>query len=227
MYDLLILFHILLLTYWLGADLGVFYASSFVLRPSLTPQSRSVALRIMSVLDMGPRVCMVLFLPSGASLIAAGPYANGLISGWVLAVIWLFALAWLVLVIANFRGATTRFSASLRQADLLVRVLLAPGLLGAAVYALASAHPFGLTPNPRWLAAKVACYAVAIACGVGIRLQLRPFAPAFAQLTTSGPTPEVERELRQSIGRSKPFVIAIWCLLLAAAALGVFAPGAH
>jgi hypothetical protein len=58
-------------------------------------------------------------------------------------------------------------------------------------------------------------------------MQLRPFAGAFAQLTTSGSTPEVERELRQSIGRSKPFVIAIWCLLITAAALGIYKPGAH
>lgn len=65
------------------------------------------------------------------------------------------------------------------------------------MYALTSAHPFGLTTNSRWLAVKIGCYALAIACGVAIRLQLRSFAPAFSQLTASGSTPEVERHLRQ------------------------------
>ena len=90
------MFHILLLPYWLGADLGVFYASRFVLKPDLSTQARSVALKIMSVLDMGPRVCLVLFLPSGVSLMAASPYSKGMFGGWKLGAVWLLGLAWLL-----------------------------------------------------------------------------------------------------------------------------------
>lgn len=227
MYHLLILFHIVLFSYWLGTDIGVFYASRFVLRPDLGPQARSVALKIMSVLDMGPRVCLILFLPSGVSLVAASPYARGMFGGWKLALVWLLALAWLALAIAGSRGQSARLGPLVRRADLAVRWLLVLGLLGVAGYTLAAAHPFGVTSNPTWLGLKVGCYGLAIACGIGIRARLKPFGPAFASLMTTGSAPDVERVLRRSIGRSIPFVIAIWTLVLAAAALGVFKPGAH
>lgn len=120
-----------------------------------------------------------------------------------------------------------RLGPLVKRVDLIARCLLVLGLLGVAGYTLAVPHPFGVATDPRWLALKVGCYGLAIGCGIGIRLQLKPFGPAFASLMTTGSTPDVERALRQSIERSMPFVIAIWTLVLTAAALGVFKPGAH
>src|SRR5690606_33420837 len=66
-----IVLHIVLFVFWLGGDLGVFYSSRYVIDPALDPQARSTALRIMSGLDLAPKVCLVLFLPSGVTLMAA------------------------------------------------------------------------------------------------------------------------------------------------------------
>ena len=69
-----ILLHIVLFVFWLGGDLGVFYSSRFVLKPDLTPAARATALKIMGGLDLGPKICLVLFLPSGLTLMALDPH---------------------------------------------------------------------------------------------------------------------------------------------------------
>ena len=85
--------------------------------------------------------------------------------------------------------------------------------------------PFGVDTNPKWLGVKVIAYGLCIFCGVMIRRMLLPFGPAFAHLVTTGSTPEVEQRILGSIRRCEPWVYAIWALVLAAAALGVFKPG--
>lgn len=45
MYDAAVVLHLLLLTYWLGTDLGVFYVSRFVLCPDLSSETRGITAR--------------------------------------------------------------------------------------------------------------------------------------------------------------------------------------
>ena len=227
MYDAALLLHLLLFTYWLGADLGVFYSSRYVLRADLPPASRAVALKIMAWLDVAPRLCLVLFLPSGVTLMALDDYGRDLFAGWPLVGVWAAGLAWLALVIADHLLHDSPLHALVRRLDLAVRFAVVAGLLASASYALLASEPFGVETNPKWLGGKVALYAIAIACGIAIRFQLRPFAPAFGALVTSGSTPEVERDLRGSIVGSQPYVAAIWLCVLGAAVLGVFKPGAN
>jgi len=70
LYDLLVLAHVILFAYWLGGDLGVFYASRFVSNPDLGREARKTAAAIMLAVDMSPRICMVLILPTGLHLAA-------------------------------------------------------------------------------------------------------------------------------------------------------------
>jgi hypothetical protein len=225
-YDAALLLHLLLLTYWLGADLGVFYSSRYVLRADLPAASRGVALKIMAWLDVTPRLCLVLFLPSGVTLMALDDYGRDLFAGWPLLAVWVLSLGWLGLVLADHLLHDSPLHALVRRLDLAVRFGVVVALLGSAAYALAAASPFGVETNPKWLGGKVALYGVAIACGIAIRYQLRPFAPAFGQLMTSGSTPDVEHRLRGAIVGSQPYVAAIWLCVLGSAVLGVFKPGA-
>ena len=223
MYQIAILLHLLLLTYWLGGDLGVFYSSRYVLRPELSVAARTVALKIMSFLDLAPRVCLVLFLPSGVTLAATQPHGATFLSGWLVALTWAFALGWLWLAIR----ASTSDGLVARRLDLVARLGVVIVLLGIGGYTVLAAAPFGVTTNPKWLGAKVVLYAFAVLSGVGIRLQLRPFAAAYARLATDGSSPAVEGSLRRAIRGSEPFVFAIWACILGAAILGVVKPGAN
>lgn len=225
-YSLALLLHIVLFVYWLGGDLGVYYASRFILKRELGPEARTVAAKIMHGCDLAPRICLILFLPSGVTLMAEGPLGDQFfVHGWLLVLMWVAILCWLFVAVRDYLGGTSTHGRWLQQGDLALRYLLGLGLLAAALYTMVATQPFGVTTNPKWLGAKVAAYALCILCGVLIRYQLRPFGPAFGALVTTGSTPEVESAIASSIRRCEPFVYSIWALVLLAAVLGVVKPG--
>ncbi|MFC6879306.1 hypothetical protein [Actinomadura yumaensis] len=224
-----VLLHLVLFVFWLGGDLGVFYSSRYVLRPDLPPAARATALSIMGGLDLGPKVCLVLFLPSGVTLMALEPHGARLFgapafAAWQVALVWAFAACWLAATVADHR-AHGRYPWA-RRADWTVRLLMVVALAAVSAYTLAADRPFGVTTDPRWLGGKLGLYTFALACGLGIRSTLRPFGPAFGSLMADGSTAEVERALKRSVDGCLPYVCGIWAALLAAAALGVFKPGA-
>ncbi|WP_107657007.1 hypothetical protein [Nocardia suismassiliense] len=224
-----IVLHLVLFVFWLGGDLGVFYSSRFVINPALTPPARATALSIMSGLDLAPKICLVLFLPSGITLMALEPHGASafgidLFPWWFVTAVWIFAAVWLTLTVLAHR--THGQLAAVRRADLFLRFAVITAMTGSGVYALLAHEPFGVTTNPRWLGGKILLYTLAIAAGLGIRMTLRPFGPAFGTLMTTGSSEPVERTLRRSVDGCLPYVWLIWGSVLAAAALGVFKPGA-
>ncbi|MGW0364684.1 hypothetical protein [Streptomyces sp. NPDC002990] len=221
-----ILLHLLLFVFWLGGDLGVYVSSRYVLKLGLPFAARSTALSVMSVLDLGPKVCLVLILPSGITLMALEPHGAGrLLNGWSASATWVFAALWLWLTVREHHRPGHH--PWIRRADWAIRIALTGALWGVGLYTLLAAEPFGVTTDPRWLGGKVLLYATAIACGLGIRLRLRPFGAAFAALAAAGSSEGVERSLRRAVNGCVPYVAGIWTCVLAAAALGVLKPGAN
>ena len=223
--NLAIILHLVLFCYWLGADLGVFYASRFVIRPDLSVQARGTVLKVMDFVDMSPRIAMALFLPSGVSLMAASDFGRAIFGGWPLVLAWVGGLCWLALVLLDHKRPAGSLGRLIHRTDLGVRFALVAGLLGVSIYTAVVDKPFGVSTNPTWLAGKVGAYALCIACGLGIRLRFAPFSPAWAALLRDGSSPEVEARIRSSVRGTLPYVYAIWALVLVAAILGVAKPG--
>ncbi|TCJ97110.1 hypothetical protein [Nocardia alba] len=224
-----ILLHLLLFVFWLGGDLGVFYSSRFVIDPARPPAARAAALGIMSGLDLAPKICLVLFLPSGITLMALEPHGArafgiDLFPWWSVALVWVIAAIWLALTIHAHR--THGRVRATYLGDLVLRVTVLVGMAAAGIYTLIVAEPFGVTTDPKWLGAKISLYSLAVAAGLGIRMTLRPFGSAFAALQTEGSTPAIEHIIKRSVDGCLPYVWTIWGSVLAAAALGVFKPGA-
>lgn len=217
-YSVLLLLHILLFVYWLGGDLGVFYTSRYVCDPKLSRETRATVAHIMLFLDMAPRICLVLMLPVGVSL--AAQIKLILLDTFSLAVLWVFSIAWLVLVVAVYRMENSTLGKRLQQFDMFLRVVIIAVLVWLSLSALAG-HGY---ISGTWLAFKLLIFALIIACGLAIRVLLKPFGPAFASLMQGGSSPEVESQISQTIRRVKPFVLVIWVGLVIAAALGIFKP---
>ncbi|MEM1261061.1 MAG: hypothetical protein AAGH76_01565 [Pseudomonadota bacterium] len=211
-YQLLLLAHLLLFVYWLGGDLGVFYSSFVVVDPKRSVEARATAAKILIALDQVPRMCLVLILPVGITL----AMRLGLIDAQYKLLVWGVCGVWLAMVIAlhfNHAPWLARLDTTLRSA-----VAIA-ALVGAWLAVTGDA----VTPA-RWVAAKLAVFGLIVGCGLAIRRVFAPFGPAFGALVRDGSSPEVEAVISGSLARSRPFVVAIWVLLITAAWLGLTKP---
>jgi len=217
-YWLIVLLHLLLFVYWLGADVGVFYSARYVQDRSLSLESRRTALRIMGWIDQLPRYCLVLMLPVGTTLAVAGGALR--LGGTALAAFWLIGLAWLGVVYAIHHFQGTPLADRLRQYDLVWRVSLVIALIGAGVSGLLRTGPIVTD----WLAIKLLLFAALVFCGIMIRMFGKPIGPALRKILSEGSSEELEAQLARGFTRTRPFVLAIWVLLLLTAYVGLTKP---
>ncbi|WP_160153421.1 hypothetical protein [Microbulbifer sp. ALW1] len=214
-YLLIKFFHNLCFVYWLGGDLGTFYASRFVARDDLSPQARNTALTIMMGCDQGPRFCMPLILPLGLQL----AYLTGQFSVPVsiVAAAWVLCLAWFILVAVLHFSHGKAFIPALTRLDFGLRVALIVGLLGVALVALFTNAIFPAD----WLAIKLGIFALLVFCGLMIRVRLKSFIAAWGKVVAGTTDDQANQTIRNSIAACRPFVYVIWIGLLANAAYGL------
>ena len=207
--------HLILFVYWLGGDLGVFYSSNYVVKSGLSVEARRTAAKIMFWLDQGPKICMTLILPVGVHLASAMGYLA--LGNTTLVLIWAVCLAWLANVNAIHLISRRDVKKRLERIDFWFRAALIAALSCVSVYALITDE---LIPV-NWVAVKLLSFALLVACGLLIRIYLRPFGPAFVALLERGATVEGDRIMRESLGRCRYFVVSIWVILLFNAAIGI------
>lgn len=209
------LLHILGFVYWLGGDLGTYFSSRFVVDGTLAPAQRATALKIMLGCDQGPKLAMPLMLALGWSLgsrlgaIAAPAWAEALC--WAVAIAWFSTVNWL------YFTQNAPLKARVAQADLWFRCAVIATLVALCGAALLGHGPL----HAPWIVAKVLVFAGLVACGVYIRIGLRPFVAAFGALMARGASPEVDAALSGSIARVRPAVYLIWAGLVFEAMLGL------
>ena len=212
---LLKLAHVLGLAYWLGADLGVFYSSYFVANDKLSPEVRVAAAKILFALDQAPRICMTLMLPLGVHLAwRLGVFGFG--AGTMVA-IWIACLGWLAMVVVLHAAAASPAKALLTRFDFGFRLSLSIALIAVAAASLAA----DAIAMPYWVAWKLGIFGGLVGCGLMVRVALKEFGPAFANLARGEPGNTDNAAIRHSLTRTRPFVVTIWIGLIASAALGI------
>ncbi len=213
---LLALLHILIPVYWLGGDLGAFYSAGFLIDPKRSVPERLLALTILNNIDMAPRTTLILALPTGVLL--------GWDKGWIhlpgfaVLTLWLAALAWLAIAwtLHLRHGGAPR----LRRVDLAIRWALLSALTAAGLLGLT--HLIAL---PLFIASKLLLLAAAVSMGLLVRRLLVPLLPAIVAMRRTGiATPDDDRAIAGVISRTRPAVMAIWVLVLAASVLGFARP---
>lgn len=217
-YVLLKLLHILLFVYWLGADVGVFHSVRYVTDTSLSLEARKTALQILGWIDQLPRYSLVLMLPVGYTL--AWRIGLATVPVGIIVALWVIGLAWLWMVWAIHHWKGTPRGNRLRSIDLGWRCVLVFGLVWDAVQAFRGVGHL----NADWVSLKFLVFAALIFCGIMLRVVGKPLGPALTQLLSSGSTPELEATIKGTFARTRPFVLAIWALLLVAAYLGLAKP---
>jgi len=217
-HELLIVAHILIIGYWLGTDLAVYYISGAIADPDKPTSVRIFAAKLMLLLDMVPRTALILTLLTGLSLAGARWLPPGLIAGWWL---WPLLLAWLALTWAVFRLEHSELGHTLARIDFGLRILVVLACFALALTLVGGWGSFAILP---WLAAKLAIMGLIIALGLIIRVQLKPFGPLFTQVAQGQASPETEAQLGRLIAQVKIPVWVIWISLVLAAVLGRVKP---
>ena len=73
----------------------------------------------------------------------------------------------------------------------------------------------------QWMAWKMLVFAALVACGLLIRVKLKPFVVAFGQMMAGGASPEINAAMSASLQRVRPWVWLIWLGLFVNAAIGL------
>ena len=217
-YAVLLFVHILSLVFWLGTDIGVFVLGKFAQNPVYAVNQRLLLLKVALILDMFPRVFMVLALPTGfqlATLLGAVPNDQGLIL-----LVWAFSAVWLAVVLTGLLQNDRPIGRAAKKAERLIHVVLLVVLSWASISSLLGTGPIALT----WVAVKLQIYALLF---VVVPLLEKAFLPAvtgFMRLETHGSSPELEHQIGSGMDRTYVWVLTIYFLVLSASFVGVAKP---
>lgn len=210
------LLHLLVFVYWLGGDLGAFYANRLVVDADRPPAGRVAAATILLNVDMAPRMALIFAFPTGLALAVHRGWLDlgwlFVAAGFAAAALWA-GLAWMIHLKAGPHMIAGRLDQAIRYAVLF-------SLIGAGVSGLT-----GVWAPPAFIAGKFLLLALAIAAGLMIRHTLAPFGPAFAQMASGQGGEEADRIIAASLAKAKRYVFVIWAAVIAAAVLGVATPG--
>ena len=167
----------------------------------------------MLACDMGPKLAMPLILPLGVHLAYLASYLP--ITTTQLALTWIASGYWFSVVLVLYANEGKPFTAKLSQLDLYFRIAVATLLVAWGGYLLTGGT------GASWAAWKLIIFAAMVCCGIAIRINLKPFVPAFAEMMSNGASPDSNKAMALSIDRCRPWVWCIWAGLFLNAALGV------
>lgn len=214
----LLLAHIIVVGYWLGAELVInstYRYVAFSAGSAFTERDRLMD-HVMDV-DQHVRYALVLQAGLGTALLALLGYApGGTATAWAAAG---GAAAWLALVEATHRLRRRPAGQRLAGIDRALRYLAI-----VALAAVALATTWGGASLPRWLAWKFALLALVVACGLGIRYALMAFFAAWQNLATAGSTPHTEQRVRATCMRATAILVLLWTGIAGVVALSLFKP---
>jgi hypothetical protein len=169
---------------------------------------------LLGDIDMAPRTALILAFPTGFTLAAA--------RGWVavdlvwIAVSWAASLIWLFVAWRIHLGHAAPAS-SLRQIDLGLRWVVAAGLGAGGVAGLA-----GVIGWPLFVNLKLLILAGCVLTGLLVRRLTADLGPALGALAAG--QADADTRIARSLAATRPAVLFIWLLLLAAALLGLWKP---
>ena len=212
--SVLAFFHVLLFGYWLGADLGVYYCDSQLVRDDLDLDERLRVRKIRLKLDMVPRTCLILILAFGFTL--ALQYSSPVTGNW-LALVWVVSLVWLWVVWRIHFMTGTPEGNRLAQWDIWWRYLVSVSLIFLGLYCIINGGPI----SDNWLSFKLILFGGIILNGVWIRKIAARWQPIFDKVRTGGEE-RVEGEALMKVNRKSAGManMTIWTLVIIMAFVG-------
>jgi len=208
--------HLLMFTFWVGTDMGVFLSAKKSTDPSLSIDARYLLLHMALRIELLPRTMWKAALPFGVMLSREVGMLD--ISTAGLMAIWIYSLIWWGISmtgawhydkpVGHMLGGVTNWLT---------------GLTGTALIAVAIASGTGngpFDPEATWLLWKIGIYGL---INILVVLMIKVFDPmgvAFGRLAVEGSTPEIEAEISGAMSRS---TVVIWSTYTLIALVGFIA----
>ncbi len=211
-------FHILLFVFWLGTDVGVFTTAVFLKDPKQSYETRLTLMRLLSKIDILPRLCFALILPVGAQL------TRGLeiypITDAMLAATWVIGLGWSLFIYVLMRNEGKPLGNTLSRIQIVFEAVMGLLFIGIGGRALADGTP----DLPGWYAAKILLYGCIFLIAILMHVLFKPFEQPFMEIGTQGSTPEREAIITRTINRALVAVLGLYATIAIIAFLGTVKP---
>lgn len=211
--------HILLLVFWLGADVGVWLAMWFVRDARLDFRTRVTIVRLAFLIDLAPRFAFALMIPVGTELaIGIGALPD---TAALRGLAWSGGLGWCTLHVLLLARKGTALAAGLRRLNVAFEAVAGIGLVILGLAALSGmARPAGM---PDWLAGKLLLFGAVFLVVLGIDTRFQPFTMLLAT-APAGPTPQQEERIRRATDQTLAWALLLYALIVAIAWLGKLKP---
>jgi hypothetical protein len=217
-YDLLVYAHVLAFVFWLGGDLGVAILGSAFRDRTKSLETRLEILRLLAVVDMGPRSAWVAMVPLSITLVDVGGYwdaPDGVVMGaWVIGAAWM-ALTWRIHIVGP--GAQ---SEGLKTLEFWVKIAITCGYGALGVMALLGMGPL----EANWLGYKALTFAGIFLVAIMIDVAGKPVGPLLMTVIEKGSSDTTEIPLRRAMDRARLWVWATYVLLFVIGYLGSVKP---
>ena len=217
--DALLVIHIAVLGYWLGAEFVINSEFRFVCRAASMPFEERKRL-MEHVMDVDQHVRYALVLQAGLGTVLAallGYFPGGTTLAWTAGLATLLWLAFVEIVHRQRHGASGRKLAFL---DRLIRYALLTALVLGGLAAV-----FGAFTLQGWLAWKLVLFGAVIACGIGIRYYIIQFFGIWRQIEAQGSSPSRERAIRKNYTAGTSMLGLLWLCIAAITLLSILKPG--
>ncbi len=215
LYMVLVYFHVLLFVFWLGADLGVAVAGAqFRKHETYSLPERLALLKLLVMIDMGPRSAWALMVGSTVSLLAVGGYWD--VPVWGVVVAWAVSLFWLWLVWRIHALQQDPKAAPLKRVESVLKWSLAAFYLGLGLYSLIYYTPL----SQAWLSVKAVLFGFIFVAAILIDVRFRPVGPLLMKLVEQGSSEETEAPLLATMNRSRFWVRVTYILLVIVGFIG-------
>lgn len=209
-YIILDFIHVLLFAYWLGPDWGVFVCGRRVADPELSREERMRFLMASVAIDVVPRSAIVLTIAVGLTLATIGGYIA--LSVPMLALVWVVAVIWLLLV--WFTGYILKpgpLKTRLDNVHVMIRHVVTVVLFSVGMYSLLFGPPIVM----KWLAVKLILVAVLIAQGSALRVIVGKWVRDLTGV------PGYEGAIARSYPYTRKLAMSFWFVSASIAFLGV------
>lgn len=210
--------HIMLLVYWLGADLGVFILARRAKNAALSFETRLKLLEAAMAIDLLPRICFALMIPVGVTLAASTGVLG--VPTIAIAATWAYGVVWSILLILATRWEGKPLGALWRMANLATQAILGALFITVSIASLVGAGPI----DAEWLAQKLFIFGLIYPAAIMIDVAFQPGVKAFAAIAVEGSNQRRETAFSKSVDATCLWVLAVYALVTLAAFWGVMKP---